>query len=97
MKVPEYKVEIIPTSDEAEREMGFEWADESIGTRSKIGGTPDFMQEGDFPICTTCGEAMDFFSQIDSIGDNIVFADVGMLYTFVCFDCFEAISFVQSG
>ncbi|WP_350184161.1 hypothetical protein [Roseibium album] len=40
---------------------------------------------------------MSFFSQIDSIGDELSFADVGILYTFVCFGCFEAESVIQSG
>ncbi|MBG6143025.1 MAG: hypothetical protein RIE06_29125 [Roseibium album] len=97
MKIPEYKIELVPRSDQAERSQGFAWADPEIGTRSKIGGEPDFIQGQEIPSCPGCGNRMSFFSQIDSIGDELSFADVGILYTFVCFGCFEAESVIQSG
>ncbi len=40
---------------------------------------------------------MTFYGQLDSVGDTICLADVGMIYIFVCFDCFTTRSVLQSG
>jgi hypothetical protein len=40
---------------------------------------------------------MTFYGQLDSVGDGNVVADVGMVYVFVCFDCFTTKSVLQSG
>ena len=96
MDIPEYRIEIIPLSDVASEEMGFEWADDCVGKRSKIGGSPKFLQDEFVPACNRCGLPMSFYAQIDSVGDNLVLADAGMVYVFVCFDCFETTSFIQS-
>jgi len=40
---------------------------------------------------------MTFYGQLDSVGDSISLADVGMVYVFVCFDCFTSKSVLQSG
>jgi len=32
---------------------------------------------------------MTFYAQLDSINDDIMIADVAMIYVFVCFDCNE--------
>ena len=97
MSWPEYKVVLTPLTDEAQEKMGFKWADPHIGTRSKVGGSPDFLQDHEVQVCPSCGTEMTFIAQIDSIGDEMTFADVGMLYVFVCFDCFKTSAFVQSG
>ncbi|CAN7721300.1 hypothetical protein LJR290_006098 [Variovorax sp. LjRoot290] len=39
---------------------------------------------------------MTFYAQLDSINDEVVLADCGMIYVFVCFDCFETKSILQS-
>lgn len=39
---------------------------------------------------------MAFYGQIDSIGDEFDPADGGMIYVFVCFDCFSARSVLQA-
>ncbi|WP_424831377.1 hypothetical protein [Ruegeria sp.] len=97
MKLPEYKIELKPLSVEASKMMGFKWAGSEIGKRSKLGGAPDYLQPHHTPTCDACGEQMSFLCQLDSVGDDIVFADVGMVYVFICFDCFEVKAFVQSG
>ena len=38
---------------------------------------------------------MTFYGQLDSISDEIVLADVGLVFVFVCFDCGEATAFIQ--
>ena len=40
---------------------------------------------------------MTFYGQFDSINDDIVIADAGMVYVFICFDDFEATALIQSG
>ncbi|KPA21849.1 hypothetical protein shim_17340 [Shimia sp. SK013] len=96
MTLPEFKIDLTPKSEEATRTMGFKWADDRVGQRSKIGGTPDLPEGATAPPCPSCGKETSFVSQLDSIGDDLAFADVGLLFTFVCFDCFEAVSFIQS-
>ena len=75
-----------------------------LGKRSKLGGDPEWIQESEKIICSKCGKNMNFVSQLDSIdytGDidkdaEYMFGDVGMIYTFFCFDCIEVKSLVQT-
>ena len=39
---------------------------------------------------------MDFFAQLDSIGDELSIADCGMVYIFLCWSCYSAQAFIQS-
>ena len=39
---------------------------------------------------------MTFYGQLDSINDDIVLADCGIVYVFVCFHCFETKAILQS-
>jgi uncharacterized protein YwqG len=94
--LPEYKLELLPTSKEAKNAMGFPMSTPDIGKRSKLGGTPSFIQTDDWPMCSCCGGRMTFYAQLDAIGDGYDVADCGMIYVFICFDCFETKSFVQS-
>ncbi len=95
--LPEFKIHLEPMSDEASQLMGFEWAGANVGQRSKIGGDPSFVQGPHVPRCPSCDRVMTFYAQLDSIGDRLCFADVGLLYVFVCFDCYETTSYIQSG
>ncbi|MBV6635331.1 MAG: hypothetical protein KI788_05450 [Mameliella sp.] len=95
--IPEIPLQMKPDTPEAEAAIGFRWADETVGKRSKIGGSPEHLQEPAVPTCDNCGETMTFYAQIDSVGDDISLADVGMAYLFVCFGCFMTKSFIQSG
>lgn len=71
-------------------------ASPEIGTRHRLGGEPDGVPESDFPRCPSCGEAMSFYGQLDSIGDDVALADAGVVQVFVCFDCFDAAARVAS-
>lgn len=95
-RIPEYRLEATPLTDEARAAQGFKWADASIGKRHRLGGDPDFLQKAELPRCPSCKEQMSFYAQLDSIGDMICIADCGMIYVFVCLDCNETSSFVQS-
>jgi hypothetical protein len=96
MKIPEIELTPTPRSDDAKRAVGFKWADKRMGHRHKLGCHPDWIQKDATPRCS-CGKTMTFYGQLDSIGDEHAIADCGMIYVFLCFDCFEAKSVVQSG
>jgi hypothetical protein len=89
-RVPPFRLDAHPLSQEAEEAAGFEWASPEVGTRHRIGGEPTSVTESAFPRCRSCGHAMSFYGQLDSIGDDFALADVGVVEVFVCFDCFEA-------
>ncbi|MGJ4939124.1 hypothetical protein ACQR1W_01005 [Bradyrhizobium sp. HKCCYLS1011] len=74
----------------------FKWAPKEIGTRHRLGGTPDFIQDNEWPTCPMGHGRMSFYGQLDSINDDICIADCGMVYVFLCFDCFSSVAIVQS-
>jgi hypothetical protein len=95
-RVPPFKLVAEPLTPEARAAAGFEWAESDVGTRHRLGGNPEGIVEGDFPRCRSCNEVMSFYGQLDSIGDDLVLADAGVVLVFVCFDCFEADAIVSS-
>jgi hypothetical protein len=40
---------------------------------------------------------MTFYGQLDSINDEFVIGDVGLVYVFVCFDCLTTKAVLQFG
>ena len=94
-EIPEFSLELVPLDETAQEARRFQYAGPEIGHRSKVGGKPDFIQRGTTPRCR-CGDEMTFYAQIDSVGDDLMLADCGMLYVFVCFGCFEATAFIES-
>lgn len=94
MKIPEIPLVLTPETDEAKAAVGFKYAGEEIGKRSKLGGKPDWIQDEEIPLCN-CKKKMSFYGQLDSIGDQYILADCGMVYVFVCFDCLETKSVLQ--
>lgn len=93
--IPEIRLVPQAETPEARRALGFEW-NEICGTRHKLGGTPDWIQQPNVPDCPGCRQSMVFYGQLDSIGDDVNLADCGMIYVFVCFDCFHCASVLQS-
>jgi hypothetical protein len=79
---------------------------ELLGKRSKLGGLPDWIEYDLTPSCSACGSVMSFVGQLDSIdhlghcnpetycealdAQEYMFADVGLIYVFYCFQCLEA-------
>jgi hypothetical protein len=94
--IPPFKLELIPLNDDARNLQKFEYADPIIGTRHKIGGEPDYLQEKENLNCPDCGKKMTFYAQLDSINDQFCIADCGMIYVFICFDCCETKAIIQS-
>ena len=84
-----------PETPEAEKAVGFKWAGKPIGQRHRIGGEPSWIQDAQVPSCS-CGQPMSFYGQLDSLGDSHCIGDCGMIYVFLCWDCLETKSVLQS-
>ena len=99
-ELPEIRVtlERVPAG---ERAVPLDYPD-NLGVRTKLGGTPDWIQGDEAPVCQSCNNAMTFVAQIDSIEhdskhnplrrdcmghQDYMFTDVGMIYVFWCFNC----------
>jgi hypothetical protein len=94
--IPPFKLVPKPLDDAAAALPKFKYADGEMGTRHKLGGTPDFIQGDEHPVCPDCKERMMFYGQLDSINDEFCIADCGMIYVFLCFGCLETKSVLQS-
>ena len=94
-QIPPFRLLPQPLSEAAASLPRFKHAPPEIGTRHKLGGTPDFIQGDDYPICRECAQRMSFYGQLDSINDEFCLADCGMVYVFVCFGCLETKSVLQ--
>ena len=96
-QIPAFRLVPEPLTPEAAEIEPFKWAGPEVGKRHQLGGEPAFQQSVEVPSCSSCGEPMTFYGQLDSINDEIVLADAGLVFVFVCFDCFTSTSFIQSG
>ena len=94
--IPVFKLIPVPQSEEAKAMPKFKWAPPEVGSRHQLGGDPTFLQLTNWPVCSSCGSKMTFYAQLDSINDVIILADCGIIYVFVCFDCFTTQSFIES-
>lgn len=96
-RLPEFRMTLEPLSREAEEVIGFRWAGSEAGSRSKFGGEPEpSIESRDWPRCTHCRKPTSFVAQIDSVGDSLLFADIGVLQVFYCFDCNEPSALLDS-
>lgn len=95
MKIPPVPLIPNPETEEAKAAVGFKWAGEPIGRRHRIGGEPEWLQYEEVPNCS-CGKQMSFYAQLDSLGDKHCLGDCGMIYVFVCWECLETKSVLQS-
>lgn len=96
MKIPPFKLIAEPLNEDAKNLSKFMWADDEIGTRHQLGGYPKLIQQEDIPFCPECEKPMTFYGQLDSINDDYCIADCGMIHVFVCLDCNETKSLIQS-
>lgn len=95
LKIPEIQLTPTPATDEARAAVGFRWNDRA-GTRHKLGGEPDWQQGSETPRCASCSLQMTFYGQLDSVGDDFVIGDCGLIYVFVCFECLTTKAVLQS-
>lgn len=94
--VPPFKLMPQPLNDEASHLPMFKWASKEIGTRHRLGGEPQFLQNEIWPTCPNGHGRMTFYGQLDSINDEFCIADCGLVYVFICFDCYKATAIVHS-
>lgn len=96
-EIPPFKLIPEPLTEEAADLAPFKWADPDVGSRHRLGGEPSLLQRAEYPSCADCGQTMIFYGQLDSINDDYVLGDVGLVFVFICFDCFTSTSFIRSG
>ena len=96
MRIPKFILKPEPQEKAAEGLPKFEYAPDEVGKRHQLGGDPQLLQDLEWPICPDCNQRMTFYAQLDSISDDIIIADCGIVYVFVCLDCNETISIIQS-
>ena len=96
-EIPAFRLVPEALTEEAAALPPFKWANPEVGSRHRLGGTPTYLQKAEIPACPSCGEPMISYGQLDSINDEFILADCGLVYVFVCFDCFIAEAFIQSG
>ena len=91
---PELRVELsLPPRQSVTTEL-------APGSRTRLGGKPQWIQSDATPVCRSCQKTMTFVAQIDSIANedtemgqflrnrnSFIFADVGMIYIFWCSRC----------
>ena len=97
MELPNFNLILKPADEVARQLKPFQWASPEVGTRNKIGGKPFGLQEADYPSCPYCGKKMSFYGQLDSINDDYIIADCGLIAVFICFDCNEVKAEIVSG
>ena len=97
VNLPEYKLDLIPTDQKSVESRKFsELCWHELGKRWKVGGSPTFIQNEEWPKCECCGEKMSFYAQLDTVGEKFDIADCGLIYVFICFDCYTTKSIIQS-
>jgi hypothetical protein len=98
-RIPAFRLVAEPLGPEAADLPGFAWAGSAgsdLGRRHQLGGLPRGLAAGEHPRCTSCGRTMTFYAQLDSLNDELVLADAGLLYVFVCLACHTTTSFIHS-
>jgi len=89
---------------ETEIKIVSDFVPQQAGQRTKLGGNPEWIQRPETPRCAACRQKMTFVAQIDSFDhdrsayqgrNEYMFADVGMIYLFYCFNCIRTKSVVQ--
>jgi uncharacterized protein YwqG len=96
MKIPRIKLKLELTDESDNIQLGFKMAPESVGKRFQLGGEPFWIQDGEEIKCDSCKIEMTFYGQLDSINDDIIIGDCGMVYVFICFNCLESKSIIQT-
>lgn len=98
LSIPAFKLVPQPLSQEAEALLERPaHVDPSIGERHRLGGAPDRWNDLGEPRCSTCGEPMTFYAQLDALpSGDFDLADAGLIHVWVCFDCFQVSASLDS-
>lgn len=84
-----------PASDVAASMFGGMMKRYPLAKGHRLGGQPQFIDQDETPRCAF-GTPMSFYAQLDSLDEEYMLADRGMIYVFVCFNCFETKAVLQS-
>jgi hypothetical protein len=98
-QLPPFGLVLQPLSDEAQALLlRPSYVDPAVGTRHRLGGAPDLPRGVDWPSCPQGDGAMSFYAQLDGVPAATEFdlADSGLIFVFVCFDCFEVQALLHS-
>jgi len=93
--LPEIPLRLAPESSKAKAvvEGGFGYS--PAGDRHKLGGRPDWIQGDETPDCPECEGPMDFYAQLDHLGSLEALQDNGMIYVFLCRECYTTEAVLQ--
>lgn len=96
--IPAFKLTPVPLSDDAEALLSRpSYVDPSIGERHRLGGAPDRWGEAPTPRCPACSDEITFYAQLDALpSGGFDLADAGLIFVYVCFDCFEVTATLDS-
>ena len=100
-QLPPFRLVLQPLTDEAQALLlRPSYVDAAVGTRHRLGGAPDLPRDldVDWPTCPQGDGAMSFYAQLDGVPSATEFdlADAGLIFVFVCFDCFEVQALLHS-
>ena len=98
-QLPPFRLVLQPLTDEAQALLlRPSYVDPAVGARHRLGGAPDLPREVDWPTCPQGDGAMSFYAQLDGVPAATAFdlADAGLIFVFVCFDCFEVQALLHS-
>jgi hypothetical protein len=93
--IPEIPLNMVPESSKAKSVVADTHGYMEAGDNHKIGGSPDWIQGDETPNCSECDEAMDFHAQLDHLGSLESLRDAGMIYVFVCRECYTTQAVLQ--
>ena len=81
-RIPPIKLVPEPLTDKARNLPKFKSAPEEIGTRHRLGGEPQFLQNEQWPSCPAGHGRMTFYQWSNRLWINydICIADCGMIY-----------------
>lgn len=97
LEIPRFNLVLEPKDENAKNMEPFKWAGDKIGKRHQIGGKSEYIDIKDYPLCPSCKNRMSFYGQLDSLNDDYVIADCGLIAVFICFDCIEVKAEIISG
>ena len=93
--IPEIPLKMVPESSLAKAVVQGDHGYREAGDRHKLGGKPDWIQSDETPVCPECEDSMDFYGQLDNLGSIESLKDEGMVYVFVCRECYATKAILQ--
>lgn len=92
---PEIPLRMEPETSKAKALVDGTFGCQAAGDRHKLGGKPDWLQDDETPDCPECEEPMDFYGQLDNLGSVEGLKDGGMIYVFLCRECYVTEAVLQ--